>query len=102
MSDSWPTAAILSDWLRYSGTLPSGAVSDVHIELKHTTSISKLVFLTASYTHEAPAGLPPRLVVKSPSVKTSDNFSRTELQFYRQLGNVVGTPPVVLCLATVE
>src|SRR5262249_40522417 len=98
-----PPAAILSRWLRRSGTLPRGGVSHVQIELERETTISKLVFLTATYTPDAPTNLPCRIVVKSPLAKTSDgDYSRSELQFYRELSPVLATPPVVRCLAAIE
>jgi ecdysteroid kinase len=94
-----PTAAILSDWLRRSGTLPSGAVEHVHVDLTHKTEISRLVFLTATYTPDAPPNLPRRLVVKSPLVQIKiDN----ESQFYREVAPGLTSPPVVRCLAIAD
>jgi hypothetical protein len=94
-----PTAAILSDWLRDSGSLPRGDVAHVHIDLTHKTEISKLVFLTATYTPEAPSDLPRRLVVKSPLVQP-DVYS--ESQFYREVAPMFASPPVAPCFAVVE
>ena len=97
MRDSLPMAATLSRWLRDAGTLPQGEIADVHIDLEHTTDISKLVFLTATYTPDAPSDLPRHLVVKSPH-----GDIRNELQFYREVAPVLASPPVVQCLAAIE
>lgn len=98
MGDSSLTAKRLSRWLRVSGTLPHGRVTNVSVELELETTISKLVFLTALYSAEAPADLPRNLVVKSP-LKSGEV---SEAQFYKQLASSLGTPPLVRCLATVE
>lgn len=101
--DSPVTAVTLSEWLRRYGTLPHGAVVDVRVELEHETPISKLVFLTATYSPDAPSGLSRHLVVKSPHVPLGvGEKSSGELQFYRQLAPVVGTPPLVRCYAAIE
>jgi hypothetical protein len=103
MRSSWPTAQIVTRWLRSSGTLASGEVLDVQIELEHETLISELLFLTATYTPEAPKDLPRQIVVKSPLVKTSvADYSPDESQFYREVAPVLGTPPVIRCLAAIE
>ncbi|MDQ2922552.1 MAG: ecdysteroid 22-kinase family protein [Acidobacteriota bacterium] len=101
MRDSPITAMTLSRWLRRSGTLPRGAVADLYVELEIETTISKLVFMTATYSTDTPTDLPRHLVVKSPLIrpKGSDN---SEVQFYRQLAPVLGTPPLVRCLAAIE
>lgn len=72
-------------------------VTDLRIELELDTTISKLVFLTATYSAEAPADLPRRLVVKSPH-----SVENSEVKFYRQLAPVMETPPIVRCLAAIE
>src|SRR5215216_6991979 len=100
MRESLLTAETLSHWLRRSGTLPRGMVSSVHVELEHETPISKLVFLTATYSADAP-DLPRRLVVKSPLSSPALSDTSSEMQFYRQLAPVLGTPPAVRCLATI-
>jgi hypothetical protein len=96
------SAKTLSRWFRRSGALPSGIVTDVQVELEFKTNISRLVFLTATYSADAPADLPRRLVVKSPLVSPALSDPTVELKFYRQLAPILGTPPVVRCLATIE
>jgi hypothetical protein len=103
MDDSSPTAATLSRLLRASGALRSGDIAHVHIDLEHKTDLSKLVFLTATYTPDAPAGLPRHLVIKTPLVQSShDDHSRSELQFYRRVSTILSCPPVPLCLAAID
>jgi Phosphotransferase enzyme family len=100
MDDSSPTVATLSSWLRRSGSLPSGDVSEVNIDLEYPTPISKLFFLTATYTSDAPSDLPRHIVVKSPRVQASGDGP--EVQFYRDVAPILATPPVVRCLAAIE
>src|SRR5438034_8644723 len=103
MHDSLPTAAILSCWLRRSGTLPCGEITDVRIELEFKTTISKLVFLTATYSDDAPANLPRRVVVKSPLVQgTREDYSHGDLQVYSLLAPSLRTPPLARCLAATD
>ena len=103
MLDSSPTAATLSRLLRASGTLRSGDIAHIEIDLQHNTDLSKLVFLTATYTSDAPADLPRHLVIKTPLVQSSqDDHSRGELQFYRRVSSVLSCPPVPQCLAAIE
>jgi aminoglycoside phosphotransferase (APT) family kinase protein len=99
MEPRLPTAATLSDWLRRSGTLPNGAVAHVHIDLTHKTAISRLVFLTATYTPDAPPDLPRRLVVKSPLVQPS---VYSESEFYREVAPRFASPPLPTCHAVVD
>ena len=94
------TAETLSRWLRRSGTLPRGTVADVSVELELETTISKLIFLTATYSADAPADLPRALVVKSPLPTFSEGGA--EAQFYRHLAPILGTPPLVRCLAAID
>jgi len=101
MRESLLTAETLSHWLRRSGTLPRGMVSSVHVELEHETPISRLVFLTATYSADAPE-LPRCLVVKSPLKTPALSDASSELQFYRRLAPILGTPPAVRCLATID
>jgi len=96
------TAETLSHWLHHAGTLPSGAVTDLHIELEIETTTSNLVFVTAAYSAEAPADLPRRLAIKSPFITPALSDLQNEVQFYRQLAPDIGMPPSVRCLATVE
>ena len=95
------TAETLSRWLRRSGTLSGGTVTDVRVELKFETAISHLNFLTASYSAEAPPDLPRRLVVKSP-LEPPTAGDTSEPQFYTQLAPAIGTPPLARCLAAIE
>jgi thiamine kinase-like enzyme len=81
------TPDTLSHWLGQT-------VTDLRVELELETPISKLVFVTATYST---ADLPRHLVVKSPH-----NTENSEIQFYRQLAPLMQTPPVVRCLATIE
>lgn len=100
MDDWMPTAATLSRWLHDFGTLPCGAISEVRVELEVETTISRLAFLTATYSPDAPANLPRQLVVKSPLAEhRGEDYGDSELQFYRQLAPALGTPPLVRCLA---
>src|SRR6476469_2485002 len=99
MEPRLPTAATLSEWLRHSGTLRSGDVAHVHIDLTHKTEISKLVFLIATYTPDAPPDLPRRLVVKSPLVQPS---SYSESEFYREVAPMLASPPLAACHAVVD
>lgn len=100
MNDSPPTAATLSSWLRRSGSLRNGGITEVHLDLEHKTPISTLHFLTATYTSDAPADLPRRLVVKSPLVQVSGDGP--EVQFYRDVAPGLARPPLVRCLAAIE
>ena len=97
------TANTLTRWLRSAGTLPRGDVTGVHIELEIETITSTLVFLTATYSPDAPADLRRQLVVKSPFTLPSvgDGFSG-EMPFYRLLAPAIGTPPLVRCYAAIE
>src|SRR4029077_11342710 len=93
----------LSDWLRRSGALQSGAVADIRVDLEIDTSISTLAFLIATYTPDAPAGMPRRLVVKSPHVpRTAGSDSIGEAQFYRRVAPLLDGPPFVRCVAALD
>jgi ecdysteroid kinase len=92
MRDSQPTADTLSDWL-------GREVAHIHIDLEHNTPISTLFFLTATYTADAPPDLPRHIVVKSPLVPPTADC---ELKFYREVAPLIGSPPLVNCLAAVE
>src|SRR5215204_2277254 len=99
MSELLPTADTLSRWLRSSGALPCGLVTRVEVDLEHNTPISRLLFVTATYTADAPHDLPRSLVVKSPLVRVGDN---SELRFHREVGPLLPSPPLARCVATVE
>jgi hypothetical protein len=103
MRDSPITAATLSRWLRRAGTLPRGAVLNVHVELETDTPISSLVFLTATYSSDAPNNLSPHLVVKSPlNPPGVREETGSEVQFYRLLAPALGSPPLVRCYAAID
>jgi len=85
-----PTAATLSDWLRRD-------VVHIHLDLEHKTPISTLFFVTATYS--GPSDLPRHIVVKSPLVPPTADC---ELKFYREVAPLIGSPPLVNCLAAVE
>ena len=98
MHDPSLTAETLTRWLRDAGTMPRGVITDVSIELEHETPISKLVFLTVTYSTESEPALPRSLTVKWPQIRHEDS----EVQFYRQLAPSIAAPPVVRCLAAVQ
>lgn len=100
MNDSSPTAATLSQWLRRSGSLPGGEITEVHLDLEHKAPISTLHFLTVTYSSDAPSDLPRHIVVKSPLIQSSHDSP--EVQFYRDLAPLLATPPIVRCLAAIE
>ena len=103
MDDSLPTATTLSRLLRASGALPTGDIAQIQIALVHKSHWSRLVFLTATYTPDAPPKLPRHLAVKSPLEQPNgDNHTRAELQFYRKVSAVLACPPVPQCLAAIE
>lgn len=95
------TPETLSQWLHDAGTLPRGSVTNINIDLDFETAISKLLFINVTYSAEAPHDLPRQLVVKSP-LKPPTHSDLSELQFYLQPGSVIGTPPLVPCLATIQ
>lgn len=99
MNDSLPIVAKLSDWLRRSGALSRGDITHVKIDLEYNAPISKLVFVTTTYTPDAPPDLSRHLVIKSPVAQVSDN---SEIQFYREVATLLPAPPLVRCVATVE
>jgi phosphotransferase family enzyme len=97
------TAARLSDWLRQSGALPSGAVAEMRVDLELETSISTLVFVDVTYVGGVPADLPRRLVVKSPQVKgVALSDTGAEARFYQHVAPGIGAPPLVRCLAVAK
>lgn len=103
MPDSRVLPVHLSDWLRRSGSLTSGDVSRVRIEQEFETSISKLFFITVTYSSDAPSNLPRQLVVKFPLDSATLHLGTShEVDFYRRLAPLIGTPPLVRCLASLE
>lgn len=103
MRDLSVTATTLTRWLRRSGTLASGAVTDVRVELEFDTTISRLAFLTARYSEDASPTLPIHLVVKSSLFAPVAGDGRgAEAEFYRRFGSVLGAPPLVRCFGTSE
>src|SRR5687767_7847440 len=103
MRDSTITAATLSRWLRRAGTLPRGAVVGMRVELQTEAQISRLVFLTATYSSDVLSNLSPHLVVKSPlNPPKVREETESEVQFYRLLAPVLGSPPLVRCYAAID
>ena len=100
MNDSFPTAARLSQLLRHSGTLPSGEITEVHLDLEHKAPISTLHFLTVTYSSDAPSDLPRHIVVKSPLIQVSGEGP--EVQFYRDVAPLLAKPPIARCLAAMK
>jgi Ecdysteroid kinase-like family len=98
MRDPSLTAETLTRWLRDAGTMTRGVVTDVRVELEHDTPISKLVFLSVTYSSEAEAALPRSLAIKWPRLSHEDS----EVQFYRQLAPSMAAPPVLRCLAAIQ
>src|SRR5713226_7829103 len=94
-----PTAEMLSDWLRRSGTLPFGSITHTALELELETSVSKLFFVTVKYSTAVPHDLPPQVLVKSSKNRLHED---DEVVFYRKLAPLVGSPPSVRCLAAIE
>jgi hypothetical protein len=93
----------LTEWLRRSGTLPSGEVATLSIDDERDTWISKLLFLTVTYSSDAPPDLPTKLVIKRPFASSKSlTGANKEIDFYCGMAPLVGTPPIVRCLATVE
>src|SRR5688500_9924018 len=101
MRKSAISARSLSRWLRRAGNLRDGAVTDLRVDLEMETSISRLVFVTASYSAGTPADLPHHLVVKSPLNRTEGCYT-SEAQFYRLVAPALESPPLVRCFAAVE
>jgi Phosphotransferase enzyme family len=101
MHDSSLTPLTLSRWLQRSGTLPRGTIEDIYVDLKFEATTARLVFLTATYSADAPTDLPRRLVVKLPHTPATSERN-SEVHFYRQLAPSLGTPPLPRCLAAIE
>lgn len=102
MRESPITPLTLSHWLRRSGNLPAGAVVSMRVELETETTTSQLMFLTVTYSSDAPSDLPRHLVIKTPLMRPSVPGGSAELQFYRLLAPVMGTPPLVRCFAAID
>ena len=101
--DTAPSAETLSRWLEDCGTIPRGAVAELHIDRRFRTTVSDLVFFSVTYTADAPTDLPRNLVVKSPlHPPTVPDAAVRELEFYRRLGPELGTPPLVRYLTAIE
>src|SRR5689334_6898983 len=98
-----PWARALTEWLRPSGTLPMGRVTRADVELEERTTVSTLTFLRATYSNDAPAGLPERVVVKQPLVAGGvPNAAPAEIDFYRRVAPGMPAPPLMHCLAAIE
>jgi hypothetical protein len=97
------TANVLTDWLRRSASLGSGTVVDVHVESEIDTPISRLTFLTATYSREVPGDLPRNLLVKSPHRPEATRDEKGgEAYFYRSIAPSLAAPPLVRCLAAIQ
>src|SRR5688572_4486395 len=93
----------VTDWLRRAGSLRDGSVSTIHVNETVDTWVSRLFFLTASYT-DAP-DLPTALVIKMPSasaLEASPDANRKEAQFYGSLAPTLDNSPTVRCFAALE
>jgi hypothetical protein len=103
LTDAAVTSAVLSDWLQRYGSLPNGEVEAVRIELQFETAFSRLTFLDATYSADAPGGLPRSLVVKrflTPTRAVNDRSG--EAAFYLRLAPREPTPALVRCVAAFE
>jgi hypothetical protein len=98
MGDSAITAATLAEWLSHPGGLARDAVSDIRIDGEVETPISKLTFLTVTYSAGVPVTTPRRLLVKSPHAPVTLPGSG-EASFYLDVAPLLGGPPLVRCLA---
>lgn len=102
MHDSSVTPETLTDWLGSAGTLPRGTVTHICVESEYETFISKLVFLAVEYSADAPTNLPRRLVVKTPLIAPKFSVETSEVEFYRHIAPLIGTPPLPRCLAAMD
>lgn len=97
------TAATLTEWLRRSGGIRSGAVVDIHVESEINTAISLLTFLTATYSPDVPADIPRNLIIKAPLERLPVRDHKSgEAHFYRSVAPLLGTAPLVRCVAALE
>jgi hypothetical protein len=89
--------------MRRFGSLPHGRIEDLRVAHEHETFVSKLTFVEATYSSDAPPELPRRLLVKSPlRPPTTTRNGMGELEFYRRLAPLAGTPPIVRCVAAMD
>ncbi|MEO8192920.1 MAG: aminoglycoside phosphotransferase family protein [Gemmatimonadales bacterium] len=103
MHQSAVSPEVLSRLLHSSGALPAGTVTAIDIDREVETPVSRLAFVTATYSSDSPPGLPHQLVVKSPIVSSIlPDAGARELEFYRRLAPTIGSPPLARCLATVD
>jgi hypothetical protein len=85
--------------MRRLGSLPHGRIEDLRVAHEHETFVSKLTFVEATYSADAPSELPRRLLVKSPlRPPTTTRNGMGEIEFYRRLAPLAGTPPIVRCV----
>ncbi len=97
------TSSSLTEWLRRSGSLAAGQVTDVHVEKEIETVTSTVTFVAVTYSADATPQLPHHLVVKIPlTTAGTRTHGTTEVDFYTSLAPLVGTPPLVRCLAAIE
>jgi hypothetical protein len=95
------TALELTDWLRHLGSLERGEVTELRIEQEIETWVSKLAFVTATYSADAPPNLPRNLVVKTGGGSGAFPDNNSEIEFYRRVAPSLPTPPVVRCIAAI-
>ena len=95
-----PTTDGLTEALRRSGTLASGAVSDVQIDREMSTTQATLTFMRVQYSSDATPSLPARLLIKRP-LKTAPYTGalEQEVEFYSRLSPQLSSPPALRCLA---
>jgi aminoglycoside phosphotransferase (APT) family kinase protein len=94
------SAKRLTAWLRSSGAMPNGRVTNVEVDLEAPTEVSTLTFLRATYSADAPVALPTALVVKRPGAMP--DAAGREVEFFRRLAPTLTSPSVVRCLAALD
>lgn len=97
------TPDTLTHWLRTAGSLPMGEVERVDIDLEVSTTVSTLTFVRVAYSDRVTGNLPTSLVVKQAlGTSTAPNVAPAEVDFYRRLAPMLGSPPLVRCLAAIS
>ena len=91
----------MSSALRDAGTLQEGTILSVAITEQIQTIISNLWFLDVVYSPDAFPRLPNRLLLKwAHEQSAAPERGDPEVVFYRDLGPLLPSPPMVQCLAT--